>query len=299
MRQITYRAPRSVILSGEYGGLYGKPVLACAINPPVTVSVSRGKSTRLSPFAKNVFASLKKKGIILPDDLMITEQDASEEIDDFYSKSSWSAAAVAACIHYATGSPPSPELVRKLTRSITKESSHDRFGVGVAAAVWGGLIYFRREFEFLPYLSILTFKIPLSIEKDLYLIPVARYQKDYAAHLGRQINAQPRKTWILLNDIERTTKKMVLALVKEDPTFFAAVVRENVLLLHKLGLVSPAAKRILEELGKAGWGKPVGEAASHLLVGAKPDDIKRLSRVFKLKPVKLSQATHGVHALSN
>src|SRR5690606_33246391 len=121
-------------------------------------------------------------------------------------------------------------------------------GVDVSASTFGGLIFYRKEFEFLKTVSALNFKIPKHFEDNLILIDTGKPVEstmEMVSLVGKRYNEDPRHMEQTFASIERVTKRMVVSVVKEDLGLFTECIRENETLLEDLGIVSQSTKELL------------------------------------------------------
>lgn len=262
---ISYSAPAKVILSGEHGVVYGKPALVSAIDLRLTSIVSettKQSSDDLTRFiAKTVLSYLKKKNLQHAEkNIKITFQSDIPRGRGLGSSAALSVSSVAACLHFFTGVTPSKELVNNIAYLIEKRFHANPSGVDVSASCFGGLIFYRKEFEFLKTISALNFKLPMQFEENLYLIDSGKSKestKEMVQLLGKQFNSSPNIETNLIR-MEKITKKMTLAIIQEDANLFAECIQKNEEILENLDLVSQSTKNLLEKLSTYGVGKITG-----------------------------------------
>lgn len=263
--EIRYSAPAKVILSGEHGVVYGKPALAAAINVRLECTASHSgvrQNQNIRFILETVKAYLLKKNYKLRSSdpvLKISSQIPSSR--GLGSSAAYAVASSAAAFEWYTGQVADKQLINDIAYRIEKRFHTNPSGVDVSASCHGGLIYYRKEFEFLKTISALSIKIPKPIEDNLYLIdsgkPVER-TAEMVGLVGRRYNKEPEATRSIFEQMERVTKRMVVSLVKEDVRMFTSCVSENQRLLHQVGVVSKSATGLLQELQKFGTGKITG-----------------------------------------
>jgi mevalonate kinase len=71
-------------------------------------------------------------------------------------------------------------------------------------------------------------------------------------------NTHPKETDQTLYALEKTTKRLVVSVIKEDPGMFRESIKENGKLLQKLKIISPRAEEALNRLRSFGVGKITG-----------------------------------------
>jgi mevalonate kinase len=197
------------------------------------------------------------------------------------SSAALSAASSAALLELYTGKEWSLPLINQCAYEVEKIFHHNPSGVDVSASVFGGLIWFRKEFEFLKSISSLTMNIPRTIIDSLFLIDTGKPQEttaDMVRLVGSRYNQNPSRIEKILSEIERATKRVVISIAKEDSGLFAEAVKINEELLESLGVVSKKAKDLLSTLRHCGVGKVTGaggkkDSSGFILFYAQDKDI--------------------------
>ncbi len=269
MKQIAYRAPAKVILSGEHSVVYTKPAFVTAVQLYLTAtltasqtSISQQKSDPFEFCDKTIRAFVQKEGALaqkIKPYLSITSTIPQGR--GMGSSAAYCVAVCAALLEWYTGKQPSIEVVNNNAFQCEKYFHGIPSGVDVSASSYGGLIFYRKEFEFLKTISALNFKLPKPIEERLILIDSGKPKestKEMVSHVGKRYNQYPQKMDRVLSSIEKVTKRMVVSIVKEDAAFFGDCIKENQKLLEGLGIVSRRTKRLLSVLESFGMGKVTG-----------------------------------------
>ncbi|MBI2641620.1 hypothetical protein HYW87_03440, partial [Candidatus Roizmanbacteria bacterium] len=253
---VSYSAPAKVILSGEHAAVYSKPALVSAIDLRLTCSITEHEgsskkintSKEISLISDKVRSYLKKQKDHFHDkkfSCMI--KSAVPLARGLGSSAALSVATAAAFLEFYTGKEFEKEKINNLAYEIEKHFHKIPSGLDVSASCFGGLIYFRKEFEFLKNISSLNFKITKNIEDRLYLIDSGRPRESTAEMInlvGKRLNQKYRFVEQILNDVEKVTKRIVVSLVKEDTKFFMQSIVNNQVLLEMLGVVSIKTKKL-------------------------------------------------------
>lgn len=267
---IKYSAPAKIILSGEHAVVYGKPALVSAINRrliftvanPVTTAPKTNASSEISHIVTTVKKYLRKQAIPLRDRKFSYSIASTIPIKQrLGSSAALSVAAAAAFLQWFTGKEFSKETVNNVAYQIEKYFHKNSSGVDTSVSSFGGLVFYRKEFEFLKNISSLTIKIPKKIEDHLFIVDsgsAAESTGEMVEAVGRLYNEKPGLIEQILNDIEKVTKRMVVALIKEDINFFKQCIVDNQIFLDMLGVVSKKANELLSSLSLFGVGKVTG-----------------------------------------
>src|SRR3989344_3382835 len=248
MKKISCSAPAKIYLSGEHAVVYGKPAIVSSINLRLKFAVTiLGRSTQDGNNSKNIlFISQRVKEYLQKQKIRFVDKAFSFEIKSeipigrgLGSSAALCVAATAAFLEFYTGRQFEKEVINNIAYQAEKYFHINASGVDVTASCFGGLIFYRKEFEFLKNISALNFKIPKKMEENLYLIDSGKPKETtgYMVHnvVGGKYNKSRRLVEEILNDIEKITKRMVVSIIKEDVDFFTKSLIDNQILLEMLG----------------------------------------------------------------
>ncbi len=287
---ITYRAPAKMMISGEHAVVYGKPSLLSAIQCYATVSIEEHDQIEVphpgcTSIDQTVCSYLEKHSIAhTTRPYRVTAQIEIPMGQGLGSSAALSVALSAGLFEWYTGEPASPDQINTLAYAAEKEFHGNPSGADNSACCFGGLIFFRKEFEFLKTISRLHAKLPKIIEQDLFLIHSGAPEestKQMVQQVSRWYNHDPKEADRTLAAIEKETKRLVVSIIKEDRNFFAKSITENQQLLEQIGVVSSSTKTLLSSLQNYGTGKVTGAGgltagSGYLLFLA--DDAKKLEK---------------------
>ena len=299
---VSYSAPAKIILSGEHSVVYTKPAFVTAVEHFLTVTIQEGTSKE---YSNEVAKALQYCDEIVKQ--YLTKNSSIKKFPSFDytyesdipegrgmgSSAAFCVATVAALLDFYSGQEFDKQIINSLAYQCEKHFHGMPSGVDVSASCFGGLIFYRKEFEFLKTISSLNFKIPKNIEENLYLIDSGKpveSTKEMVSYVGKNYNANPKKMDQTLQGIEKITKRMVVSIVKEDISMFKQSIEENNDLLGELGIVSAHTKQFIDELKPYGAGKVTGaggiqKGSGFILFYA--DDIEKLTEFLSAKKIEI------------
>ncbi|MBI2617623.1 mevalonate kinase [Candidatus Gottesmanbacteria bacterium] len=307
---ITVSAPGKVHLLGEHTVVYGKPALLSAINLRTYVTVKRKTSPKKQSivqidashnrqFIKKIASFLQEK-FPLPQatELNISVRSNLPIGSGLGSSAAVSAALVGAYLNVVKNTW-NPNKINEFTYSIEKITHGNPSGADNTTVVFGGLVWFRKEFEFL---------------KSIWSLPISSYTfpKFFLLHSGKpkeptremveQVALSYKKKKELFESIfadqEYQTKKLLLSLKTGNIVDMKSALFSGEKNLEKIGVVGKKAQSIIRELEKSGGvGKISGAggiakgSGMILCFHEKPSRIETISKRFSIPfyPVVLGQ----------
>lgn len=264
--RISYSAPAKIILSGEHASVYGKPTLIASLDLRLTVTIIKKTVTQKDKIIKMVsdivikyLKNNKIKHKIQNYGFEITSQIPVGS--NLGSSAALSVASVAAFLEFYSGREFEKEVVNALAHEVEKFFHGTPSGGDNSTSCFGGLVFFRKEFDFLKSISKLPIKFPESFAKHLFIIDSGKPKettKEMVMKVRAMYERNPKKVKAVLNSVEEITKTMVLSIRNNDFALFTECVRKNEKELEQLEVVSKKTKALLTQLSKYGVGKVTG-----------------------------------------
>ena len=313
MKEIIYSAPAKVILSGEHAVVFGNPALVSALDLRLKFHLFSDpykKSTNpdIDFISDTVLDFLEKeKNPVKQFKKKVFNYKVISDIPvkrGLGSSAALSVAASAAFLQYYTSRVYPSDVVNNLAFKIEKKFHDNPSGVDNSACCFGGLVYFRKEFDFLKNISLLNFKIPKKIESKLYLIDSGT-PKEKTSEMVKSVadyyRHHPDTTSAIFHEIEKCTRRLVIAVLKEDSHLFTDTLHKNNQLLSQLGLVSAKTQKLLTNLSQFGKGKITGaggkkENSGFMLFLTSND--KALTGYLKLNRIKYFKFKQSMKGLN-
>lgn len=291
---IMYSAPPSLMLNGEYGILYGKPIVGIALDLRITCVVSPSDQTAYDKRTQTIIAIImrylrhsKSEYTERPFQYSFHSTIPKSGSEVFHSSSAEVVALVSAVLYFFTQKEHTADVINTIAYEVEKKVRLRPLGFANTASCMGGMIYYRKEFEFLKGIYQLFVKIPRAIEDTLFIINTGENVKnnqDMISDVGALYQKNPRRTESLLNEMEKCTKRMVISFVKEDLSFFQDTVVKSQMLLERLGVVSDKSRKNIKHFSSYAVSKVLGyegvkKSSGFLLCSAR--DVKGFTQFLK------------------
>lgn len=253
-------APGKIHLLGEHVVVYGKPALLTAIDRRLYVEIKNSQSSQLTiKTAENeslvketiaVFRKVFNLSVLPPMEIKISSTILT---GSGLGSSSALAAALIGALTKHIKNIWNPNKINELTYEVEKIAHGNPSGADNTTVVFGGLVWYRREFDFLKSiwsLPMFSYKIP-----PFVLIDSGRPTESTKEMVEKVANFSRVKKSLfykILDDQESQTKKLLLSfkegkLDQMEKAFLAG--ERN---LEKIGVVGEKAKRIISRIEKIG-----------------------------------------------
>ena len=256
---ITVSVPGKVNIMGEHAVVYGMPSLLAAVNLRLTVSVEpfptfeiiSGEPTEYVRYAAE-FLSHEYQIPELPHVKITIRSD----IPAGYHLGS-SAAVVAgtiAALMYYLKKVWNPATTNQFAYEVEKKQHGNPSGGDNTTVTMGGLIWFRKELEFLKSIWQLPFTLPSSLN-HFYLIDTGR-PKETTGEMVAYVHSQYAKYGAKYNKLfdknEHETKRITVAIKERDEHALIDAIRMGERTLEGMGVVSRSVIPLIRKIEKAG-----------------------------------------------
>lgn len=255
---ITVSVPGKIHLMGEHAVVYGKPAILAAINRRMTVRVEAAKefivkTTEPPDYARHaaemVAAHFAKP---LPNIAISIYSDIAPGFH--LGSSAATAVAVVAAVTFYMKKVWNPDLFNKLAYEVEKKMHGNPSGGDNTTVTMGGLIWFRRELEFLRSVWQLPVKIPPAFH-HFYLVNTGRPHENtgfMVAGVAANYKKYPRKIEeaLALNEVQ--TKRIATAFKNASEDELVDAIRVGHTTLVTMGVVSAPANKFAQAIVHAG-----------------------------------------------
>lgn len=258
MNKIYFSTPAKIHLMGEHSVVHGKPALLAAIDKRITVSVTDSATSH-----EDVIPEKLRKVI----EESIKTQCSISKIPIYYvsissdipiglglgSSAAMSAAFTAALLTFLEIKFDNA-LLFKIAYEGERLFHGNPSGGDLAVSIEGGLLYFRKEFEFLKSFSHLPFPISENI-KPFIIINSGKPDEstlEMVKNVGEQKKENPELINAIFEDQELQTKNLVLSLKEGNEDLLISSIKAGELNLEKLNVVSETTKKIIREIEDTG-----------------------------------------------
>jgi len=261
---ITVSVPGKIHLMGEHAVVYGAPALLSAINLRMFVSVESAKKMEIisTESTEYVIYAIKKvqehfKLKTIPP-MKITIR--SEIPAGFHlGSSAATAVGIVAAVTYFVKKIWNPTMINTIAYEVEKKQHGNPSGGDNTIVTMGGMLWFRKELEFLKSMWQLDIKIlptldhffllntgkPVETTGEMVTLVRKKYEKNQSSMMK------------LFFQNEEQVKKIVIALHEQNEEALLSAMKAGELTLEAMGVVGKKVKPCIREIEKNGGGAKI------------------------------------------
>ncbi|MBI4065062.1 hypothetical protein HY409_01705 [Candidatus Gottesmanbacteria bacterium] len=259
MKKVTVSAPGKVILMGEHAVVYGKPALISAMNARLTATVSESSKPEIVAdegveYIKHILVTVCEHYNVKDVPAFKIEISSNIPIGYHLGSSAALGAALVGAFCYLLKGIWNPSLINQLAYEAEKFIHINASGVDPAAVVSGGLIWYRKELEFLRSIWQLPLKIPTTLDHFL-LINTGRPKEttgEMVAYVSEKRKAKSEKYEKLFLENEVQTKRVAVAIKEGNEKELIDAIRLGERTLEGMGVVSKKAIPVIRAVERVG-----------------------------------------------
>lgn len=263
MKKVIVSAPGKLHLTGEHAVVHGNPAVLVSTSNRLYVTLEESPAAESGMLLQTmcrdnefigeickVFESRFSKKI--PSSLSVTIASDIPVGAGMGSSAALSVAFIGAMSVFMDV-PWEPQSINEAAYQAEKFMHVNSSGSDPAIVTHGGILWYRKELDYLKTFWLLPFKIPKSFA-PFVLINTGRQEStgDLVAAVGERKKKNKKIFQVLLDDIEAVTKCMAVAIHDENEQDFRMSIQENQRLLEKIGVVSGSTKTFIRAIEKAG-----------------------------------------------
>lgn len=306
---IIVSAPGKIHLLGEHSVVYGRPALLSAVNRRLYVEVKSqnfdginietSENNNLVKQIISLFKNAFKIDKLPPLQIKITSQIPIGS--GMGSSAAISAALIGALMKFVKNIW-NPNRINELAYEAEKIAHGNPSGADNTTVIFGGLVWYRKEFDFLKSiwsLPVLSYKIP-----NFVLIDTGRPEestKEMVDKVSQFLKRKKGEGEKILSDQETQTKKLLLALRQGNDGELKSAIIAGERNLEKLGVVGKTAESIIRQIEKAGGASKISggggfKKGSGILLGYHKDlsVIKKISDEFNFHCYLVKLGEEGI-----
>jgi len=256
---ITVSVPGKIHLMGEHAVVYGKPALLSAINLRMYVSVEPATKTEVvSTEGKDyvLYAVEKVKEYFHMESIPQMKITIHSEIPAGFHLGSSAATAVGtvAAVTYFLKKIWNPTVFNQIAYEVEKKQHGNPSGGDNTIVTMGGLLWFRKELEFLKSMWQLDVDIPSSLN-HFFLINTGK-PKETTGEMVMMVRKRYEKhpvtmeRYFLKNEIQ--TKNIAVALKEQNEQALVHAIQKGEQTLERMGVVGKKVVPYIREMESVG-----------------------------------------------
>lgn len=272
MKRVVVSAPGKVILMGEHAVVYGKPALLASVNSRLTVTISKSPAFQIiaaegKDYIQHIIETNRLAFRIPSDPLVAIKIESAIPVGYHLGSSAALGAALIGALSFFFRNIWNPSQINQLAYESEKFIHGNASGVDPAAVISGGLIWYRKELDFLRSIWQLPFK-PHSRLNRFFLIDTGRPKEttgEMIALVAKNMKRNPEKMQTHFDLNEQQVKRITVALKEGNEEELIDAIRIGERTLEGMGVVSSGVMSLIRNIER------VGGAAKILGGGGKSD----------------------------
>lgn len=262
MKKVVVSAPGKLHLSGEHAVVHGKPAMLSSTSSRLYVTLEHKQTSgpdrihalrQKDAFIGEICKTLETRlSTAIPADLAITIASDIPVGAGMGSSAALSVALIGALMTFLD-LPWDPQKINELAYQAEKFMHVNASGSDPAVVTHGGILWYRKELDYLKTFWLLPFKFPKSFAPFI-LVNTGRAETtgELVSRVGRLKSTDESSFTLLLSEVEAVTKRMAAAIHDENEQDFRASIQENQRLLENMGIVSESTKLFIRAVEDAG-----------------------------------------------
>lgn len=274
--KVVVSAPGKIHLMGEHAVVWGKPAILTAIDKRLTATIEQSTSD-LEIISNDEISFIRDAIKIVCQEYQIEKLPAlkivvSSSIPSGYHLGSSAACAVATvgALIYFVKKIWNPEIINKLAFIVEKKQHGNPSGGDNTIVTYGGLIWYRRELEFLKSMWQLPFKIDKNLNHFL-LINSGKPREstgEMVDYVKLKFKNEKLRMMRLFDENEEQVRSLTVALKEGDEKQLISAMKIGERTLEGMGVVSDYIKPIIRKIeGIGGAAKILGGGGKRKGVG--------------------------------
>jgi mevalonate kinase len=251
--------PGKIILMGEHAVVYGKPALVAAIDKRLTVTIRPADTLTLEmdtgkAYVKHIIRIVCNHFSITS--VLKIKIEITSDIPSGYHLGSSAAVAVgvvgALCFYLKK--IWNPQLINQLAYESEKKIHGNSSGVDPATVTSGGMIWYRKELEFLRSIWQLPFQIPDTLN-HFYLIDTGKPKEstgEMVTFVNTKFKIKNSKYQNLFDINENQVKRIATAIKTPNEMELIDAIKIGEKTLENMGVVSKSIISLIRKIEKSG-----------------------------------------------
>lgn len=307
MREVKVSAPGKLILTGEHSVVYKKPAVLSAVDLRLFLSIeeTKGKDKILSPEPTSLikYGIEKLKSYYNLSCPLKVKVNSDIPIGCGLGSSAALSSALSGAFTKFAGYQWNLEKINNLAYEIEKKQHGNPSGADNTVSTYGGFIYYNKKK--LPYFS------HLKVSRQLPLVVLNTGRPDESteemvAIVRKLVDKTPHRVKKVFKRMEKVSDHFLEFLSGREEFSLRTIVKENEMLLERLGVVSPYVMRLVKKIEKIGGAAKITGAGGLskgsgmiLVYHYQPDKIKKLAENEGLETYFIKLGEEGLRDESN